>query len=63
MKVPGRNPMKGAVDKFLHVADHDANQGQSDVCFLGPRFFLEVFMLLVDGIQGWKSIYLHRLAG
>ena len=55
--------MKCAVDKLLHVADHDVNQGQPDVRLFGTRYFLEVFMLLVDGIQGWKSICLHRLAG
>ena len=54
--------MESTVDEFLHVADHDVNQQQLNVCLFRRCHSLLVLMLLTDNVHRRKRIRFHSLA-
>ena len=62
LQIPRRNSMKRAVQKLLHVADHDMNQGQPLGSFLRWRHLFLVNMFPGHRIQRRQGICSDMLA-
>ncbi|NLZ17828.1 MAG: HAMP domain-containing protein [Desulfobulbaceae bacterium] len=62
LEIVRRNTVKGAVDEFLHITNHDMHQRQPGFGFLWRRHLLEVLMLFANSIQRRQGVGLHCLA-